>query len=275
MSADQSAAQWAASRGWDPAARLEHVHAVLSRLPRGRLLDLGAGHGKFSVMAADLGWEVTAVDARGDRFPTDDRITWIVDDVRTFPIGDDYDLVLNLGLLYHLPLQEQLDLLRATSSTLTLVDTHAAVTAKVDVEGWQGAWFDERLEASTASVGNTQSFWPIESELQRQFRTAGYGSIWRLTPESQVGRTMWLCFPADPDSLIASGEVEPSRHEIAAQLRAATATIGRLEREGTELARRAADASANRAAAERLARLEANPVIRTLLKLRRATSRLR
>jgi len=39
-------------------------HSLISLLKPGRMLDLGSGRGNFSVLAAQLDWEVTAVDAR-------------------------------------------------------------------------------------------------------------------------------------------------------------------------------------------------------------------
>ena len=44
--------------------RLEIFQRILEPLTPGRLLDLGAAHRKFSLIARDLGWKVTAVDAR-------------------------------------------------------------------------------------------------------------------------------------------------------------------------------------------------------------------
>ena len=64
-----------------PARRMQLFDALIGRFPEGRLVDLGAGHGQFSLRAADAGWSVTAVDARETRFPPDDRITWVRQDV--------------------------------------------------------------------------------------------------------------------------------------------------------------------------------------------------
>src|SRR5699024_587042 len=56
--------------------------AALRAVVPGKLIDLGAGHGGYSRRAADAGWKVTAVDARDIRFPNDDRITWVRQDIR-------------------------------------------------------------------------------------------------------------------------------------------------------------------------------------------------
>lgn len=77
--------------------------SILSSQKPGRLLDLGTGHGRFAQAAKEMGWQVTAVDARGERFPWTGGIEWIVSDVRDFEFGPgDYDCVSFLGLFYHL-----------------------------------------------------------------------------------------------------------------------------------------------------------------------------
>ncbi len=65
---------------------------LLSLLLTGRLIDLGTGHGTFAVLAADLGWEVTAVDARTERWPDDRRVTWVQGDIRAQKF-EEFDVV--------------------------------------------------------------------------------------------------------------------------------------------------------------------------------------
>jgi hypothetical protein len=89
------------------------------------LVDLGAGHGLYSIRAADAGWKVTAVDARTVRFPDDPRITWRHEDVRDTAL-EGYDLIVNLGLFYHLTLDDQLSLLDRAVGTPMILDTHVA-----------------------------------------------------------------------------------------------------------------------------------------------------
>lgn len=91
---------------------------------RGRkLLDLGAGPCIFSRVARDQGWDVTAVDGRVDILPDDmTGITFIKADVREFdPSG--FDTILNLGLLYHLPLADQERLLARCSYARVILET--------------------------------------------------------------------------------------------------------------------------------------------------------
>lgn len=67
--------------------------ALLSLLRPGRLLDLPAGKGNFSLMAVELGWQATAVDVRTVRYPDAETadpdsadliraIRWVQADVR-------------------------------------------------------------------------------------------------------------------------------------------------------------------------------------------------
>lgn len=176
--------------------------AVLRQLPRGRLVDLGAGHGIFSIRAADAGWDVTAVDARTTRFPEDDRITWVHQDVREVDLQG-YDLVLCLGLFYHLTLEDQVALLRKASGTPLLLDTHVAtpdpthpLSPPVKVGGYRGRLYSEKgwERRSTASWGNTESFWPRRGELYRMLGDHGY-AVYAGSPWVVRDRTFFLCLP--------------------------------------------------------------------------------
>lgn len=87
------------------------------------LVDLGAGPCIFARVARDRGYKVTAVDGRTDMLPEDmNDIEFIKADVREFdPSG--YDTVLNLGLLYHLPLAAQEKLLSACVGSRVILET--------------------------------------------------------------------------------------------------------------------------------------------------------
>ena len=180
----------------DPAAeggrRLELFHAILRPLRPGRLVDLGAGHGRFAVVARELGWEVTAVDARTGRMPMVPGIEWVQADVRSFPV-EGYDCICLLGLLYHLELADQLDLLARSAGTLTIIDTHVALAATHEEGGFAGRTFTEELEAPTASWGNPTSFWPTEEALVRMLHEAGFRSVFKLVPSYLADRTFWIC----------------------------------------------------------------------------------
>jgi SAM-dependent methyltransferase len=193
--------------------KLQIFRALISPLKPGKLLDLGSGRGNFSVAAARLGWEVTAVDARAMRWPDAEKdpkqaklirsVNWIVSDVREFPIRDgEYDLICILGLLHHLEVDDQIKLLRSCSGTLTLVDTRIAPKI-ADTEGpYEGMYIrehgetrEERDQVPTASWGNATSFRHTEESLLRLVRDCGYSKMMSMKPPHRQNYTMFLCLP--------------------------------------------------------------------------------
>lgn len=195
--------------------KLQIFQSILAMLPPGRLLDLGAGRGNFSLAAAHLGWEATAVDARTTRLPdpvsVEDAtvadlirsVTWVQADVRDFPIQpQEYDLICILGLLHHLEVADQHALLRRCASTLTLIDTRTVAVASVQVNGYQGAMITEhgatRAERDlvpTASWGNALSFRHTEASLLRLARESGYARMMQMRPAHRRNYTFYLCLP--------------------------------------------------------------------------------
>lgn len=173
------------------AQRLRIFRSILAALPAGRLADLGTGHGKFALAAAELGWRVTGVDARTARMPRHEGVAWVEADVRELDLAG-YDCIAILGLLYHLEVDDQLDLLRRAAGTLTIVDTHVALQATHRERGYEGRTFGEQLDAPTASWGNRSSFWPVEPSLVAQFHDAGFECVFKHVPEYRPDRTFWV-----------------------------------------------------------------------------------
>ena len=187
------------------ALRIAMFADVLSRFPTGRLVDLGAGHGIFARVGADLGWEVTAVDARDERFPTDRRIQWVRSDIRAFLDQElDVDVVACLGLWYHLTLEDQRTLARCCAPRPLILDTHVAMpeashplSPPVTVDGYRGRMYSEpNWEGrATASWQNDASFWPRPQALYRMLAANGYGTVLAAAPWIMVDRTFFLCLP--------------------------------------------------------------------------------
>jgi 2-polyprenyl-3-methyl-5-hydroxy-6-metoxy-1,4-benzoquinol methylase len=139
--------------------RLKIFRSLISPLKPGKMLDLGTGPGTFSLAAAQLGWEVTAVDVRTVRTPDPkaekdpDRtelirsVRWVEANVRKFPISSgEYDLICILGFIHHLEVDNQIKLLRRCSDTLTLMSARVAPEI-VDTEGpYEGLYRHERGE---------------------------------------------------------------------------------------------------------------------------------
>lgn len=209
--------------------RLGVFRGLLATMKPGRLLDLGCGHGKFSLIAHELGWEVTGVDARTERMPDVEGIRWVRSDVREFEIRDEeYDCICVLGLLYHLELEDQLALLRKCAGTTTIMDTHVSSSPVIEKNGYAGSLFDEvpggtreqRDATPTAAWGNETAFWPTEESLLRMIHDSGFSSVFKMEPPHAPGRTFYLCLPGDGSSprtetgAARTGKLMPPEKEI-------------------------------------------------------------
>ncbi len=180
--------------------RLTVFRKLLGLMPAGRLLDLGCGHGKFSLAARELGWNITAVDVRTERMPRTPGIEWVQSDVREFEFGE-YDCISILGLLYHLELEDQLKLIRKCAGTPTIIDTHISPTSNYEEGGYEGRLFkevpdatpEEHVATPTASWENKTSFWATEDSLVRMIRECGFSSVYKMLPPHTVNRTFYLC----------------------------------------------------------------------------------
>jgi SAM-dependent methyltransferase len=179
--------------------RLQVFERLLRLLEPRSLLDLGAGHGKFSLLAADEGVSVTAVDARDSRFPSDPRVEWRVDDIRNVDLGG-YDVIACLGLFYHLTLDDQISLLERCFPTALIIDTHLdqghhehakRLSGRVVVDGYEGRWYSEP-GAVTSSWGNPKSFWPTHEAFLRMLELAGYDLVMAVEPWLISDRTFFV-----------------------------------------------------------------------------------
>jgi hypothetical protein len=180
--------------------RFEIFDRVLRLFPPGRLVDLGTGHGKFAIRAATRGWTATGVDARSTRFPQDPRVTWIEQDIHKHDLSG-YDLVLCLGLFYHLDLSGQLDLLARCEGKPLILDTHVAngrnehvLSEEEQIDGYMGRWYSEP-GLVTSSWENPRSFWPTPDSFYRLLREHGYPVVLATEPWYQPDRTFFVALP--------------------------------------------------------------------------------
>lgn len=195
------------------ALRMAAFLQILQRSAPGRLLDLGTGHGIFARLAADQGWDVTAVDARADRFPDDPRVTWVHEDVRRVSCQG-FDVIACLGLWYHLTLADQIALAGAAGGVPLILDTHfahlrrrgharhrKALTRLVTRDGYQGRLYSEQgLQARfTASFGNETSFWPTEVALRELLFSSGYDFVESVDPVIDVDRRFFFATSVPPE----------------------------------------------------------------------------
>jgi SAM-dependent methyltransferase len=189
--------------------------SLVSPLKPGKMLDLGTGPGGMSLIAAELGWKVTAVDARTVRWPDPDSeddpktaelirsVKWVQADVRDFPINrGEYDLICFLGLLHHLEIDDQLKLFSRCSDTLMILDARVApevVVTEGPYEGWYhrevGETREERDAIPHASWGNELSFFPTEESLLHMLRDSGFSKVMPMRPPHHRNYTFYLCLP--------------------------------------------------------------------------------
>ena len=191
---------------------------LISMLKSGKLLDLGAGPGTFSLIAAELGWEVTAVDARTGRTPDPDvekdpnraelirSVRWVQSDLREFPIrSGEYDMICILRLVHYLDLNDQSELLRRCSDTPTLLNVRVAPPRHADLTKGSyvgksikepGVTREEREQVQWASWGNEASFGHTEESLLRLALDCGYSRIWFMRPPQTPRYTYYLCLPS-------------------------------------------------------------------------------
>ena len=175
------------------------------------VIDLGCGHGKFSIICRDLGYKVTGIDARRTRVPFHERgIDWIISDVSTLDTIE-ADTVLYFGLLYHLNYEQQVDILSKIKSNTLVINTHFAIidnngdiknetnikslsideTLKYNgVIYKESDSFESLASRPLASFSNLTSFWPtIDSLCDMLKDIGGYKEIFVVEPYLMRDRT--------------------------------------------------------------------------------------
>lgn len=195
--------------------RNQIFNSLVSPLKPGKMLDLGTGSGVFSLMAADLGWKVTAVDARTVRMPDVDSekeskkaelirsVEWIEADVRDFHFEHgEYDLICFLGLIHHLGVKDQLEILRRCSETLTILSARVAPEVVVTEGPYEGSYYyekgetrEERDAIPSAAWGNEVSFHPTEESLLRMLQDCGFSKVMAMRPPHNHNYNFYLCLP--------------------------------------------------------------------------------
>jgi len=222
---------------------------LLGDLRGRRVLDLGCLEGAVSIALALRGASVLGVEGRVSnvaraRFAARAlglrNLEFVHDDVRRLSASrwGSHDLVLCLGILYHLPAADAFALVARLSEVtrrVALVDTHIALVETsrplvgplhdVEHEGqtYRGRDYqefppdssaEERLKSAWATLDARPSFWPTRPSLVNLLARAGFTSlfealepVWRGMPEDRV---MLAAFKGPPFGARASGaEREP------------------------------------------------------------------
>jgi SAM-dependent methyltransferase len=172
-----------------------------------RVLDLGAAEGRHSIEFASHGAEVLAVEGRRGnceklRFLKDalslDRLEVMQGDVRDLSpeTHGQFDVVLCLGLLYHLEGEAAVRLIQAIgrmTRRLAVVDTLCSLVPRrevvVDGRTYSGRpirEFDPRVSQeeeerlSRSSIGNPESLWLTRASLFNALSDSGFSSVLEL-----------------------------------------------------------------------------------------------
>jgi hypothetical protein len=153
-----------------------------------RILDLASRTGHFSVALASRGSTVVGVEGRPENIaemPSHSKTLKIVsDDVRNIkPSLGKFDVVLCLGILYHLNLADGMKVLRTMAEMGTgiiIVDTHISHGfEKQTFEGveYVGHTYWDNIESVWGSIGNDDSWWPREEYLVQMLNNAGWRDV--------------------------------------------------------------------------------------------------
>lgn len=199
--------------------RLKAVLRVLKLLYRGRLAnlrvaDLGCLEGGYALALAQRGMNVVGIEARAKNLQKAQllqehfelpNLEFALGDVKNFTRDEfgDFDVVLALGILYHLdqPPAWLRQIAQATSSLL-IIDSHYAPADELSLafiderlalsslermeDGpatYEGRWFfeygeaDKREDQLWASYSNRKSFWLTKESLLRAVSSAGFDLV--------------------------------------------------------------------------------------------------
>lgn len=193
-------------------------------LPELRVLDLGSLEGLYAIELARHGANVVAIEVREAniekiRFAKEalalDNLEVFADDVRNLDRKKygQFDIVLCLGLLYHLDIPDLFDFVKRiaeVSSRAAIFDTHVSLLDEIsqsyEGQDYWGVSFLEHREDETeeerngklwASADNPQSFWLTRASLENLLAHVGYTSVYECHNPPEVDK------PIDRLTLVA------------------------------------------------------------------------
>lgn len=189
-----------------------------------RVLDLASLEGHYAFEIAKRGARVLGIEGRATNIERAlqrktelglTNVEFTQDDVRNLSRDKygEFDVVMCLGILYHLDMPDALEFLESISETcrsFAVIDTHISTTPDSvctykghDYHGWYYTEYPEKPTRETeeqsvwASIGNTKSFWFTRPSLYNALAHVGFNSIY----ECHVPTTTDI--PSDRITLIA------------------------------------------------------------------------
>jgi hypothetical protein len=221
---------------WDTRLRrFVQIASDLSRKPLQdlRVLDLACLEGHFGIEFALQGASVVAIEGRPAnlekaRFAKEalglDKLELVLDDVRNLSVDryGTFDVVLCLGILYHLDAPDVMDFVRRIASVcegLVIIDTQFSPVDDLAIR-WEGntywgcftqehevnATAEEKEAAKWSSLDNPRSFCLTKASLSNLLRHTGFTSVYECFNPFEY-------YSADyPHSVLAPGSCNRPRN---------------------------------------------------------------
>lgn len=198
----------------DTFPQVRHIVQAVSDLARKpltglRVLDLACAHGGYSLELAALGAQVLGIEGRAEWLARAHRskrdfglanVDFVQDDVRNLSRKKygEFDIVLCLGILYHIDAPEVFDLVHQVAEVcrdFAIVETHFATQEQAyRSHHWRGrqyfgasylehasdATHEQKLSALGASLDNEISFWFTKSSLCNILGHVGFTSVYEV-----------------------------------------------------------------------------------------------
>lgn len=156
-----------------------------------RVLDLACRTGAFTHALARAGADAYGLEGRAENLALagerpENGAQYMLGDVRDLApeAHGTFDVVLCLGILYHLDADDAVRLLRAMRAVapdgFAIIDTHIGgprTSVVVDDTVLRGSWYGEPPTGWWSSIGNPRSFWFTPDSLDDAVRLAGWTTI--------------------------------------------------------------------------------------------------
>lgn len=176
--------------------RVAQLVADLSGADPGRVLDLGCNDGGFAVTLAQRGArEVVGIEGRRENLSKAIArrdaehvagVDFVHGDVRDLSreLYGEFDVVLCLGVLYHLDAPDVFEFTRQLASVCNgyaVIETQVGLAARERVEyrgrTYAGLRYSEDITRPGASLDNRRSFWLTKPSLLNLLADAGFTSV--------------------------------------------------------------------------------------------------